>query len=336
MDDATNSLERLDDLYTGLIDQKPAAIFVAPPIRFAYKKSDYLYLFYKDLLDNPGFSIKSVSTAGHLKFIAHQLFRKPCILHYHWISYTGLQSGFVFFYKLFCIWLYKLLGGKLVWTIHNKLPLDTRHEWVNYKARKWLAKKADRLHVECDTVVFDVSTFFNIHPRKIRVWPHPQYPPQLMPRAAAVEAINHRYDVNIKVQDRLFLMFGHISAYKQIDKVCEIFLNEPIQKKLIIVGPVKKGQMKVYKNIRKYARQKENIILIPQFIKEDCVPEFMNAADYLVFNYKEIFSSGGIPLAKSYNKPIILPNKGCLKDLDNKNLTYFSNQNELKEIIQQC
>ncbi len=336
MDDSTYTLERIEDLYAGLTEKSPSVLFVAPPIRFAYKKSDYLYLFYKNLLDNPDYSIKSVSTAGHLKLLFYRMFGKPCILHYHWISYSGVLSGFVFFYKLFCIWLYTLLGGKLVWTIHNKMPLDTRFEWINYKTRKWLAKKADRLHLECKTVVVDVSTFFNIHPKKIRVWPHPSYPPQLMPRAAAVEAINHRYDVNIKVQDRLFLIFGHISAYKQINKVCEIFTDEPIQKKLIIVGPVKKGQMKVYKNIRKYARQKENIILIPQFIKEECVPEFMNAADYLIFNYKEIFSSGGVPLAKSYNKPIILPQKGCLKELEGNNLTYFNNQQELKEIIMQC
>ncbi|NIS38724.1 hypothetical protein GWN91_06210, partial [Candidatus Saccharibacteria bacterium] len=64
-----------------------------------------------------------------------------------------------------------------------------------------------------------------------------------MPRAAAIEAINHRYNVQIKIQDRLFLMFGHISSYKQIDKVCAIFKDEPYHKKLLVVGPVKKGQM---------------------------------------------------------------------------------------------
>ncbi len=328
-----HKIEKLEDLYTEILESHPATIFVAPPIRFAYKKSDYLYLFYKDLISKSDYSIKGISTAGHLKLLLHRMIGRRSVLHYHWISYSGFFSGFVFFYKLFCIFLYKLMGGKLIWSVHNKMPLDTPYEWINFVTRKWLAKKADLLHVECETIIVDLSTFFGVHPRKMRVWPHPQYPPQLMPRAAAVEAINHRYDVNIKVQDRLFLMFGHISAYKQIEKVCEVFLDEPIQKKLIIVGPVKKGQMKLYKAIRKLANKKDNIILIPQFIKEESVPEFMNAADYLVFNYKDILSSGGVPLAKSYNKPIILPRKGCLKELEGKNLTFFKTQDELREII---
>ncbi len=326
-------LDELRDLYTNLQESGPYTLFVSHEIRFAYKRSDYLYLLYKDLIASQDFKITGVSALGHITFVLYALFRKKSILHYHWIDYSGIFTGFVYFYKLFCIWLYKKLGGKVIWSVHNKLPLDCKHEWINYKTRKWLAQTADRILLECESVIAEISTAFNIHTGKIRIWPHPTYPPQLMPRAAAVEAINHRYNVSIKVQDRLFLMFGHISPYKQIDKVCEIFLNEPIQKKLIIVGPVKKGQMRYYKKVRKLALKKENIVLIPQFIQEECVPEFMNATDYVLFNYKDILSSGGVPLAQSYDKPIILPKKGCLKERKGDNLRFFSTQKELAELI---
>lgn len=82
-------------------------------------------------------------------------------------------------------------------------------------------------------------------------------------------------------------------------------------------------------------RKQKNVILIPQFIKEDCVPEFMNAADYLVFNYREVLASGGVPLAKSYNKTIIIPQKGCLTEQKGDNLIHFKTQDELKEIIRE-
>ncbi|TVR16630.1 MAG: hypothetical protein EA391_07530 [Balneolaceae bacterium] len=327
-------LNRLQDLYSELGCSNPCKLFVAPPIRFAYKKSDYLYLLYKDLITSSEFKITGVSTLGHIKFLAHQVIRKKSVLHYHWIECTGFLSIPFYLFKLICIQIYVLLGGKLIWSVHNKMPLDCSFEWINYIGRKWLAKKAHLLLIECEAIGSDTSTFLKVSETKMRVWLHPKYPPQLMPRAAAVEAINHRYNVNLKVQDRLFLMFGHISAYKQIDKVCEIFQDEPIQKKLIIVGPVKKGQIKLYKKIRKLARSTDNIVLIPQFIREECVPEFMNAADYLVFNYKNVLSSGGVPLAQSYNKPIILPLKGCLRELENsENLRHFKTQEELKIII---
>lgn len=332
-DSSPHTLGSLDDLYKELNKDGSCTLFVAPPIRFAYKKSDYLYLLYKDLLESSDYHINSISTLGHIKPMLWQLFGRKTILHYHWFEFTGIISAASYFFNLFCIWLYKLLGGKVVWSVHNKLPLDCRHEWINFKARKWLAKKTDLLLVECNSIILEISSFFSIHPDKFRVWPHPSYPPQLMPRAAAVEAINHRYNVHIKVQDRLFLMFGHISCYKQIDRVCEIFLEEPIQKKLVIVGPVKSGQMKYYKKIKQLSQKKENIVLIPQFIKEECVPEFMNATDYVLFNYKDVLSSGGVSLAESYNKPIILPRKGCLKELEGENLRFFDSQGELKKII---
>lgn len=328
-----NQISQLEELYNGLSDTSPVTLFVAPSIRYTHKKTDYLYLFYKTLFSSKNFTIFDVSTVGHLKFVLHQLLRRDSILHYHWIQYSGFWSGCGYFFKLMCIYLYLSLNGKLVWSVHNKLPPDCKNEWLHFKVRKWLAQRADRLLVECSSAVNDVSAYFHVSPEKFRVWPHPGYPPQLMPRAAAIEAINHRYQVHIKLQDRIFLMFGHISSYKQIDKVCTIFVNKSIHKKLLVVGPVKKGQMQYYKKLRKATRRQENIILIPQFIKERYVPEFMNAADYVVFNYREVLTSGGVPLANSYNKSIILPKKGCLTEKEGENLMFFKSQDELKEMM---
>lgn len=328
-------IDELEDLYDGLSESDPIPLFVAPRIRYTHKKSDYLYLFYKELFKSSNFSIFDVSTIGHLKLVLYQLTKRDCILHYHWIQFAGFWSGVGFFFKLFCIYLYLLFGGKLVWSLHNKLPPDCKHKQLHRRVRKWLAQKADRLLIECESAIGDVSTFFDVSPEKFRVRPHPGYPPQLMPRAAAIEAINHRYQVHIKIQDRVFLMFGHISSYKQIDNVCDIFKNEPIHKKLLVVGPVKKGQMAYYKKIRRMIQTQENTILIPQFIKENHVPEFMNAADYLVFNYHDVLTSGGVPLAKSYDKTILLPEKGCLTEMEGENLRFFSSQEELREIIRE-
>lgn len=330
-----SQINELQDLYDGLSTSKPVSLFVAPRIRHTYKKSDYLYLFYKDLFNSPDFTIFDVSAIGHLKFILHQLIKGNCVLHYHWIQFSGFWSGVGYLFKICCVAIYLMSGGKFVWSVHNKMPPDCKHEWLHQKVRKWLAKKADRLVIECESAIDDVSGFFDVSPEKFRVWPHPGYPPQLMPRAAAIEAINHRYNVQIKIQDRLFLMFGHISSYKQIDKVCTIFEKEPYHKKLLVVGPVKKGQMAYYKKIRKATQNQENVILIPQFIKERCVPEFMNAADYLIFNYRDVLTSGGVPLAKSYEKTILLPKKGCLTEHEGENLKFFTSQKELKEIIRE-
>ena len=323
----------LTDIYSELTGGKPFTLLVAPPIRFGYKKSDYLYLYYRKILKETSIPVRNISTLAHIKLVLWQFFGGRSLLHYHWFEITGPVSVLSAVYKFIFISLYKLIGGSIVWTVQNTMPPDCRYEWINFYARRWLAAKSDLLIVECQTVIADISAFFSIHPNSIRVVRHPSYPAQIMPRAAAVEAINHRYNVGLKVQDRLFLMFGHISAYKQINKVLEIFKDEPVQKKLIIVGPVKKGQMKLYKSLKRKASKTSNIILIPQFITEESVPEFMNAADCLIFNHRDSLSQGGVHLAISYRKTAFLPGKGCLRELKNENLSFFKSQGELKKLI---
>lgn len=328
-------IKKLEELYKELFSSKPITLFVAPRIRYTYKKSDYLYLFYRDLLDSPDYNIFDVSAIGHLKFVLHQLVKGNCILHYHWIQFSGFWSGLGYLFKMLCVYLYVKSGGTLIWSLHNKMPPDCKHEWLHKKNRKWLAREADRLVIECESAINDVSEFFGVPKEKFRVISHPGYPPQLMPRAAAIEAINHRYQVQIKIQDRIFLMFGHISSYKQIDNVCEMFVDESPHKKLLVVGPVKKGQMTFYKRVRRLIRNQDNIILIPQFIREAHVPEFMNAADFVIFNYRDVLASGGVPLAKSYDRTIILPKKGCLAEKKEDNLKFFESQDQLREIIKE-
>ena len=328
-----NQKSDLTDIYSELTGGKPFTLLVAPPIRFGYKNSDYLYLYYKKILKDSEIPVRNISLLAHINLVFRQLFGGRTVFHYHWFEISGFLSIFSAIYKIIFIFLYKLLGGKIVWSVQNTLPPDCRHEWMNYYARRWLAGKADLLVVECERVIADISAFFSVHPDSIRVVSHPPYPAQIMPRAAAVEAINHRYNVGLKVQDRLFLMFGHISAYKQIGSVCEIFQNEPVQKKLIIVGPVKRGQMKLYKSLKKTASGAPNIILIPQFISEESVPEFLNATDCLIFNHRNSLSQGGVHLAISYRKTAFLPRKGCLKEMEDENLHFFTSQEELKQLI---
>ena len=136
-----NQIDQLKDLYEDLCDSPPCTLFVAPVIRYTHKKSDYLYLFYKELISSKDYQIRDVSTLGHLKFVAFQVFKGNCILHYHWLQYSGISSAIAFFFKLICIYFYLLSGGKLVWSVHNRLPPDCKSEWIHFKVRRWLARK---------------------------------------------------------------------------------------------------------------------------------------------------------------------------------------------------
>jgi glycosyltransferase involved in cell wall biosynthesis len=333
-----DSKTTLKDLYSEMVgaDADTVPLFVAPPIRFAYKKSDYLYLFYKDLFKCDRYNIQSISGWRHLKLTFSGWRNKPPILHYHWIECTGFLNIPSFLCKLLCIWIFVQRGGNLVWSIHNKMPLDGKIHRFNFLARRWIANASALLHVECRSIIPELSKYFGVSESKFRFIPHPGYPHSLYPRAAAVEAINLRYDADLKMQDKLFLMIGHISPYKRIGTICRIFAEMPVQKKLIIIGPVKRGQMKYYKRLRRLIRNSANILLIPQFIGEENVPEFMNACDCVIFNHKTVFVSGGVFLAKSYHKQMILPDSPCMREYEDESMNFFSSKTELRQLIQEA
>ena len=330
--------EKLKSIYEELLPESRTGIthlFVVPLIRFNYKQSDYLYLLYKGIIEDPEsrFNVHSTSILQHFKFVWYALRKRDVLLHYHWLECTDLKSLSGMAYKLICIALFKALGGNLVWTIHNIMPHDRRYRSLNYKIRSYMADKADLLHVHCTTALQEASSFYGISEDKFRVIPHPEYPADHISRKKAVKKLNKKRDFDLKKEDQIFLMFGNISAYKKILEAAHIFTALPIHKKLLIAGPVKKGQLDVYHRIKDLSSNYSNILLYPHFISEDAVPLYHNAADCVLFNYREILTSGGVALARSYQKPIIAPKLGCLKELKGEDIYLFDSQKELQQIL---
>lgn len=330
--------EQLLKLYNDLLPDShdgTVTLYVVPLIRYNYKKSDYLYLLYRDIIENKGdrFKVKSLSVWQHYTFAFKSLVSKSVILHYHWLECTDLKSLSGMFYKLICIFLFKATGGTLVWTVHNKVPHDKKFRKLNFKIQSWMASKANLIHVHCKSAVDEISSYYDQPASKFRVVEHPSFPSKNVSREISIERLNYKRDLFLEPDDTIFLMFGNISSYKQIEQVCKLFAELPPKKKLLIVGPVKKGQMSNFNTIKKIAKNRENILLIPHFIPEDMVPFYMNAADCVVFNYRQILTSGGVELARSFNRPIIAPDKGCLRDINDEHIKLFENQDQLRELL---
>jgi glycosyltransferase involved in cell wall biosynthesis len=327
-------LKLYDDLLPDNHDGR-IQLCVVPLIRHNYKESDYLYLLYRDIIENRSdqFNLQSISVWKHWVFVRRAVTSKNVILHYHWLECTDLKSLAGMIYKLICIFLFKAAGGHLVWTIHNKMPHDDNFRQLNYRIQSWMASRADLLHIHCKSAVDDISRFYNQPASKFRVINHPTFPSKKIKRDDAIEKVNGERNLSLKKSDRIFLMFGNISSYKQIDKVCRMFIELPPDKKLLIVGPVKKGQMSNFYDIKEISNSSINILLVPHFIPEEMVPHYMNSADCVLFNYHQILTSGGVELARSYGRPILAPNMGCLAELNEGNATLFNSQEQLMQLL---
>lgn len=326
-------VKSLDEVYTSL-DENARTIYVVPLIRYSHQKTDYLYLLYKDLINSDNFDVKAISVVHHFKLVTGILNNKNAILHYHWLEFQDLKSLLGMPWKMLCIRLFKLFGGKIVWTIHNEFPHDQRflklHSFLHRKMARW----SDKLHVHCNTAIGIMQKRLKVPHENFFIKAHPAFPSFIGSRQHAIKELNYEYDCNLNPETALLLMFGNISRYKQIEHVAEMVINLPEDCKLLIVGPIKKGNMSLYKELKNMEQDSNRIVIIPHFIKENHVPWFYNAADICVFNYREILSSGGIHLALSYQKTIISPNKGCISEIKNStNVHLFENQEDLKELL---
>jgi glycosyltransferase involved in cell wall biosynthesis len=169
---------------------------------------------------------------------------------------------------------------------------------------------------------------------KFHVIPHPEYPLTSINKIEARKHLRSQYKLESIDDNPILLMFGNISRYKRMDLVASLIIEYDLKCKLLIVGPIKKGNEGLYKKLRVYEESDDRILVIPHFIEEDHVSWFYSASDIAVFNYREILSSGSFHMGLAFNKTIIAPNIGCLSEETGKsNIHLFNDQNELKEMI---
>lgn len=304
---------------------------------------------------------KQIVRLRSLSFWEHgQLLIKPKkksaqihVLHYHWFECQDLRSLFGVIWKCLCIAVFRWRGGKLVWTMHNKYPHNPSYQRINLSVRTWLAKKAARIHLHCEQIAREACETYAVDVGKICILEHPLFDVQPVASKTARERLISQKMFTFQADDTLFLMFGQISHYKNLEPVCRFFadLGDP-DKHLIIAGPVKKGQQNILANIQKISGSTENIHVKADWISEEMMDLLFSAADCVILNVEEIWMSGVAKLAQSYQKPMILPELGCLPSLANprqrerkdhaegaasstQHLYFFNNPEGLKYAIQQ-
>lgn len=326
-------VQSLSDIYTSL-GVKKGTIYVVPLIRARHADSDYLFQLYKPFFGSSDYQIESISIFKHYRFVVAALLNKEIVLHYHWLEFQDLRSLLGMPWKLLCIFLFKLLGGTLVWTVHNLEPHDQKWLSSHLRIHRWIAKKADVIHIHCSSSAILVAQKFKVKDQKLRLHPHPSFPSKKINRSDSIVFLNDHFKLNLKKETPIILLFGQISEYKNIEDTLDTIQKENLDVQVIIAGTIKKGQELLGKRLEERSKNNSKINLIHTFIEDNEIPYFFNAADLCFFNYEKILTSGVVLLAQSYNKRIIAPNIGCLSELiSNEHVKLFSSDKEKRELL---
>lgn len=312
-------------------------LYVIPHIgRFA-ENNPYLQLLYKDLLtgrEPDAIKLESFSFLSP-KVIWRRLRGERSLLHHHWFEFYNGRSLLNLIWKLLATRLYRMAGGKVVWTVHNRQPHSGKFAAANRLLRRLWARIPHKIHVHCQSCIAEVAAEFHLPVDRFFVVQHPPYPVRPLPAAEARRQLARRHPrlEQFLGKQPLFLMFGYIAEYKGVVEVADIFSGPDGRGILLIAGAVKRGAKRYFENLRNAARQNPRIEIRAERIPDGEVAAYFCAADYILFNYHDILTSGGIMLALSYGRRIIAPDIGCVRELSGENILKFDSPEGLAGLL---
>ena len=204
-------------------------------------------------------------------------------------------------------------GGLFFWTIHNVLPHDIKHRQLELDLRTELAELATRIHLFLESDLERINHYYAIQRDKVLIAPHGNYI-SAYPNERTRDECRNRFGFN--GQHTVFLFFGQLRPYKGLDDLFTSFSKVSSRNdnlKLLVVGnPRQSFEMD---DILRQGRSLNNVAIVEEFISDEHIQGYMNAADFVTLPYKELLTSGVLLLALSFGKIVIAPEKGSIAEV---------------------
>jgi len=261
-----------------------------------------------------------------------RLFKRTKIFHFNWIINNYARDNNIkdkFRVKIIQLWmiLMKKIGVKFIWTMHNKKPHDLVETKLALKFRDFLLQTCDKIVIHSKNSKKYIEKIMGGKSLdKLYYIPHGNYINNYK-----IAKKDYRNKYKLKENDFVFLYFGIIREYKNLDILIEAFKDiNIINAKLLICGnPINK---RIKKKIERISKD-ENIILDMRFIKDNEINKIFKTADVTVLPYSKesVLNSGTVLLSYSLKKPSIISKIPSIQDIKNKSFVFSYNYSDAHE-----
>lgn len=230
------------------------------------------------------------------------------IVHIHWLYIFP----FTFVMKLFHSFC-RFLGIRVVWEMHNIVAHGFRRS--DKKRAKWFYEKVDAVvfHSESDIVRSRELLGTDTAKEHFAIIPHGSFNDSYSNHITKAQA---RRILKVDSDVKIILCFGFIRRNRGYEYLLEAAkgLNDTM---VLIAGKILERD--VYKMLLNYEERMPNLKLLAGWIDDENLQVLFNACDIVVLPYTEITTSGVIPLAYGFMRPVITSNIGGLKDVVREN-----------------
>lgn len=134
-----------------------------------------------------------------------------------------------------------------------------------------------------------------------------------------------KQEVGFAEDSLVLLFFGYVRKYKGLDILIEAFpkiLSTNQKAKLLIVGEFYDDPKEYFELIKKL-KLEEKVEMINQFVPNEDVAKYYQAADVVILPYRSATQSGILNVAYGFYKPVIVTDVGGLAEFVDEGKTGF-------------
>jgi D-inositol-3-phosphate glycosyltransferase len=248
----------------------------------------------------------------YTKLIRYAATAKPKIFHILW------NNKFELFDRTVLMLFYKLLGKRIVLTLHNvnARRRDSKDTRLNRLTLRIQYRLAEHIFVHTEKMKHELVGEFGVQGAKISVIPFGINNSVPNTRLTSAEA---RHRLGVRDGERTILFFGNIAPYKGLDCLITAFqqiLARRADYRLIVAGRPKNCEG-YWNRIQEAIREdvhRGRVLLRGEYIPDNETELYFKAADVLVLPYRHIYQSGVLFLGYSFGLPVLAADVGSLKE----------------------
>ena len=198
-------------------------------------------------------------------------------------------------------------GARIVFTAHNILPHEQSR--LDMRIQQHLYSTCHAIIVHSSYIKKELLKLFDVEESKVHVIPHGNFDHYLPEEIPSKEEARSKLD--ICMGEKVVLFFGYIRKYKGLDLLLDAFKklvarggNRPVR--LLIAGDSheKDSSESVYEQIKRLGLE-DKVTFHHRFVPDDEVANYFVASDLVALPYRNIYHSGLVHLAFSFQKPVI-------------------------------
>jgi hypothetical protein len=241
---------------------------------------------------------------------------RPGIVHLHWPERYFQTKGDrwdrwrVVRYPL-DLWL-TMRHNAVVVTAHNLLPHNRWDEPGVYQNIRKTVRTASAVFVHSEVAREQMCATFGVSKDRCYVIPIGDHSVTLgtpTPRETA------RAELGLPAAEKVCLVFGTVSPYKGTDEIVRFWVQRRITHRLVIAGPVISHDFAECLRRLALGSSSVDLRLSDEWLDNSSLRCWLSAADCTIFNYKQVLTSGGAALSRSYGVPTLIPSRLTAADL---------------------